>query len=228
MLSLDSQQRPSSRCAPTPHRLSPRFSNGLLQRARPTSKTRCRRQRGASEEPAGPKGRDRRCRGRDGAGRAAKRRAAARHKAAVFSEAGTGILMGTEVRRGIMPLHAARTAHARYSAALAGPRHQFLPNKYTGNEKRIEQLSGDRHVPGLPEGSLLPGCGRERGQTALPGPGLPRSPRGARHRHSAVFRAPMAKRSSFPRRFPSPGFSHPCNYPQLKSKASRILPSHFG
>lgn len=35
---------------------------------------------------------------------------------------------------------------------------------------------------------------------------------GARHRHSALSRALRAKHSSFPRHFPSQGFSNPCNY----------------
>lgn len=98
------------------------------------------------------------------------------------------------------------------------------------NTLEQETRLGDRHV-GLPEGSFLQGSGQEHRQTALPGPGLPGSPweRGCRqrlmapryaerHRHSAIFRAPTAKHSSFPRHFPSRGFSHLCNYPQIKIK----------
>lgn len=66
ILSLDFQQPPSSRCAVRQHPLSQHFSNSLLQGARASKETHGR------EEPRGQTGRDGRCRGRDGAGRAAK------------------------------------------------------------------------------------------------------------------------------------------------------------
>lgn len=143
-----------------------------------------------------------------GAGWAAKRHGAARHRAAVFRKVGTGILIGMELCWGL---------RCSKPPAPLTQDIQLLPQSPDISEiqKGVEHMGRQTHswaARGIPPARLQVG----EKQTALPCPALwhlLQHHHGARHPHSALSRAPMAKHSSFSWHCPSQGFSKPCNYP---------------
>lgn len=178
--------------------------------ATPTDETPCRRQRGADRERREME------RGRmEPAG----------HKAAVFSRSGTGILIGTEVCRGIMSLH---ITSPDSSAALAEPQHEFLPKKHAANKKCIRDA--DTYLGCWMDSPSRALAGRtDRRTDRQPGLAGPPRERGCGQRSTAAPSATAAQTSLLPQALPCPRISPPVSLPTDEIKGiSRILPSHFG